>query len=142
MDTLTITLTNPVLIDGWVEAANRNGTTPEALALKFLEHQGKSYSDLFKIASVTSAAFFARFTPQEYATILAATQTGPDSTEEEAMRAGTLASLLGQLTAEERVGLNNPRVVSGLGLLVQTGFLNESRVPEILAYDRPLPGVK
>jgi hypothetical protein len=142
MDTLTITLTNPVLIDGWVEAANRNGTTPEALALEFLEHQGKSYSDLFKIASVTSAALFARFTPQEYATILAASQPSPDATEEEMVKAQTLSSLLGQLTEEERVSLNDPRVVSGLGLLVQAGLLDESRVPEVLAYDRPLPEVK
>lgn len=58
------------------------------------------------------------------------------------VKAQTLSSLLGQLTEEERVSLNDPRVVSGLGLLVQAGLLDESRVPEVLAYDRPLPEVK
>jgi hypothetical protein len=59
-------------VDGFIEAANRNSTTPEALALEFLEQQGKSYADLFRIGVITSAAFIARFTPEEYAAILAA----------------------------------------------------------------------
>ncbi|MFZ9326302.1 MAG: hypothetical protein ACO24H_02435, partial [Polynucleobacter sp.] len=71
---LTITLTDPRLIDGWVEAANRNGTTPEAIAGGFLENQGRSYADLFGVGVITGAAFVARFTPAEYGTILAAAE--------------------------------------------------------------------
>jgi hypothetical protein len=74
LSTLTVTLTDPRLIDGWVEAANRNGTTPEAIAGGFLENQGRSYADLFGVGVITSAAFVARFTPAEYGAILAAAE--------------------------------------------------------------------
>ena len=134
MNTLTLTLTDPRVVDGWVEAANRNGTTPEAIAGEFLTQQGSSYADLFKIGVITSAAFFARFTPREYATILEASVQ-----EEDEIHTGTIASLLSQLTSQERVNLNDQRVIDGLNFLVQVDLLDESRVPEILHYDHPTP---
>ena len=74
LSSLTIALTDTRLIDGWVEAANRNNTTPEAIAEKFLTNQGRSYADLFGVGVITSAAFVARFTPTEYGAILAAAE--------------------------------------------------------------------
>jgi len=71
MDTLTITLTNPRQIDGYIKAANNAGMTPEALAEEFLAQQGARYADGFRIGVITGAAFVARFTPAEYGAILA-----------------------------------------------------------------------
>ena len=139
--TLTITLTDTRLIDGWVAAANANGYSPEAIAEEFLQQQGKSYADLYKIGVVTSAAFVARFTPAEYGAILAATTPGPDATEEEIAAAGQVQALLDQLYASPNVALNDPRLAPGLGLLVSMGLLDAARPAEILAYVRPEPEV-
>ena len=125
---LTITLTHPRFIDGFVEAANRNGTTAEALALELLEQQGKSYADLFKVGVITSAAFIARFTPEEYAGILAAAETD-----------ATVAGLLATLLAEPLVNFDDPRLAPGLDVLVDAELLDADRVAELLSYERPQP---
>lgn len=131
LDTLTVTLTNTRLIDGWVAAANRNGTTPEALALEFLEQQGRSYADLNKVGIVIGAAFVARFTPSEYGAILAAAQDNAD-----------VAALLQQLFDSPNVALDDPRLAPGLALLVSEGLLDADRPAEILSYVRPEPEVE
>ena len=77
LSTLTITITDTRLIDGWVEAANRNGTTPELLALEFLKHQGRIYADLNRIGLITSSGFIRRFSAAEYGAILAAAEQSP-----------------------------------------------------------------
>lgn len=130
LDTLTITLSNTRLIDGWVAAANTNGTTPEALALEFLENQGRSYADLNRVGVVTGAAFVARFTSTEYGAILAAAQ---DNAE--------VAALLQQLFDSPSVALDDPRLAPGLALLVSEGLLDADRPAEILSYVRPEPEV-
>lgn len=130
LDTLTITLTDTRLIDGWVAAANANGTTPEALALEFLENQGRSYADLNRVGVVTGAAFVARFTPSEYGAILAAAQ---DNAE--------VAALLQQLFDSPNVALDDPRLAPGLALLVAEELLDADRPAEILSYVRPEPEV-
>jgi hypothetical protein len=78
MDTLTITITNTRTIDGLIFAANSAKKTPEAYAEFLLTQDGKRYADANSYGVVTSAAFFARFTPTEYANILAASA---DTTE-------------------------------------------------------------
>lgn len=130
MDNLTITLTDPRIIDGWVEAANRNGTTPEAIAAEFLATQGNSYAELFKIGVITSAAFIRRFTATEYAAILAAAEQSPE-----------VAALVDELTASPNVALNDPRLEPGLQQLAAAGLIEEARIPELLAYTRPEPAV-
>ena len=142
LSSLTITLSDPRLIDGWVAAANANGYTPEAIAKEFLQQQGKSYADLHKIGVIASAAFVARFTPAEYGAILAAADPGPDATEEEIAAAGQVQALLAQLYVSPSVELNDPRLAPGLGLLVSLGLLDAARPAEILAYERPEPATQ
>ena len=130
LPSLTITITEPRIIDGWVEASLRNGTTPEAIAGEFLAQQGTSYANLFGIGIITSAAFMARFTATEYGAIMAAAQQSPE-----------IAALVAQLTAAPTVALNDPRLVAGLEQLVAAELLDEARVPELVAYVRPEPVV-
>jgi len=139
MNTLTVTLTDTRLIDGWVAAANANGYTPEDLALEFLQQQGKSYADLNKIGIITGAAFMARFTPAEYGAILVAAQPDPDATEDNAAVAAQIQQLLAELFAASMITLNDSRVLHGLQLLVSAGLLDAERPAEILSYDRPEP---
>lgn len=127
MNELVVTLTSPRLIDGFVEAANRNSTTPEAIALEFLENQGKSYADLFGVGVITSAAFIARFTPAEYAGILAASETDP-----------VIEGLLNTLLSEPIVNFDDPRLAPGLQQLVDAELIDAARVPVLLSYDRPV----
>lgn len=121
---ITVTLPSDRATDGLIEAANRNGITPEALALEILAQQGKSYADLFKIGVITSAAFIARFAPEEYAAIIASTDP-------------VVQGLLATLLAEPLVNFADERLAPGLQVLVDTGLLAPERVPELLAYDRP-----
>ena len=72
MDTLSLTLTNVRAIDGLIFAANSAGKTPEAYAEWILATDGHRYADANKYGIITSAAFFARFTPAEYANVLTA----------------------------------------------------------------------
>ena len=130
--TLTITLTNPRHIDGYVQAANGSGMTPEALALEFLEQQGARYADNFRIGIITSAAFMARFTPAEYGAILAASA-------EETENGQAVSGLIAQLTSSPNVSMDDPRLETGLQLLVNLGLLESDRIPDLLAYERPIP---
>jgi len=126
LPSLTITITEPRIIDGWVEASLRNSTTPEAIAAEFLNQQGTSYANLFGIGIITSAAFMARFTPAEYAAIVTAAEQSPE-----------VAALVEQLTASPTVALDDPRLQPGLELLAGAGLIDEARIPELLAYPRP-----
>lgn len=125
---LTIAIADARIVDGWVEAANRNGTTPEAIAAEFLTTQGNSYAELFKIGVITSAAFIRRFTATEYATILAAAEQSPE-----------VAALVDELTSSPNVALYDPRLEPSLRLMADAGLIAEARIPELLAYDRPEP---
>lgn len=139
MDTLTITLTDRRVIDGYIEAANRAGMTPEVLAAEFASDQGKRYADGFKIGLLTSAAFVQRFTPAEYGAILAASVPPEDATPEELEVASAVASLVTELTSSPMVSLDDPRLGPGLGLLVSAGLIAPERVAELLEYDRSVP---
>lgn len=130
LPSLTITITEPRIIDGWVEAANRNGTTPEAIAAEFLTTQGGSYAELFHIGVITSAGFIRRFAATEYAAILAAAEQSPE-----------VAALVDELTASPNVALNDPRLEPGLQQLAAAGLIAEERIPELLSYTRPEPAV-
>ena len=128
---LTITLSDSRLIDGWVEAANRNSTTPEQLALEFLKHQGRIYADLSRIGLITSSAFIHRLTAAEYVTILAAAGQSPQ-----------VAALVDELTSAPTVALDDPRLESGLQALAAAGLIAAERIPALLAYNRPEPSTK
>ena len=127
---LTLILTDTRIIDGWVEAANRNGTTPEQLALEFLKYQGASYADLFRIGIITSSAFIRRFTPAEYGAILAAAEESPE-----------VNALVDELISSPTVALDDPRLGPGLEALAQAGLIEPGRIEELMAYDRPEPTV-
>ena len=128
MDTLSLTLTNTRVIDGLIFAANSAGMTPEAYAEWLLTKDGHRFADANSYGIVTSAGFFARFTPTEYADVLVA------SVDNE------IKALLDELTAAERVALDDQRVTDGLALLVSRGLLGAERPAEITAYERPFPG--
>jgi len=72
MDTLSLTLTNTRVIDGLIFAANTAGLTPEAYAEWLLTQNGHRYADANSYGVITSAAFFARFSPTEYNDVLTA----------------------------------------------------------------------
>jgi len=72
MDTLSLTLTNTRVIDGLIFAANTAGLTPEAYAEWLLTQNGYRYADANSYGVITSAAFFARFTPTAYNDVLTA----------------------------------------------------------------------
>ena len=198
MDTLSITLTNTRVIDGLIFAANSAGKTPEAYAEWLLDKDGHRFADANSYGIVTSAGFFARFTPTEYATILAASidtvevpdkiggvpteeqeaayqaavfeysmlenptaeetatyeaaveayrvastaenQAEVDAAEAQNAAANAVKELLNELTAAEKVALDDQRVTDGLQLLVSRGLLGAERPAEITAYERPFPG--
>ena len=127
MDTLSLTLTNTRVIDGLIFAANSAGMTPEGYAEWLLTKDGHRFADANSYGVVTSAGFFARFTPTEYANVLAA------SVDNE------IKALLDELTAAERVALDDQRVTDGLALLVSRELLGAERPAEITAYERPFP---
>jgi hypothetical protein len=124
---LTVTISHPRFVDGFIEAANRNGTTAEAMATALLEQQGKAYADLFGVGVVTSAAFIARFTPVEYGAIIQAASVD----------AGVKA-LLDTLLREPIINFDDPRLEPGLQQLVDAELLEPERVPELLSYPRPV----
>lgn len=130
ISSLTITISDPRAIDGWVEAANRNGTTPEAMAAELLAQQGLSYAGLFRIGVITSAAFVARFTPSEYTAIMTAAEQSPE-----------VAALVEQLTASPHVSFSDPRLAPGLEQLAAAGLIAPERVTELQSYERPEPVV-
>lgn len=199
MDTLSITLTNTRVIDGLIFAANSVGKTPEAYAEWLLDRDGHRYADTNSYGVVTSAGFFARFTPAEYAAVLAASvdtvevpdkiggipteeqesayqaavfeysiiedptaeetatyeaaveayrvastaenQAEVDAAEAQNAAANAVKALLDELTAAEKVALDDQRVTDGLALLVSMELLAPGRPAEITAYERPFPEV-
>jgi len=198
MDTLSLTLTNTRVIDGLIFAANSAAMTPEAYAEWLLTQDGHRFADANNYGIVTSAAFFARFTPTEYADVLAASvdtvevpepiggvptpeqqqmydeavlaysllenptaeetamyeaavatyeaastaenQAEIDAAEAQNAEAAEIKALLDELTAAERVFLDDQRVTDGLQLLVSRGLLAAERPAEITAYERPFVG--
>ena len=197
MDTLSLTLTNTRVIDGLIFAANSAGKTPESYAEWLLTTDGHRFADANNYGIVTSAAFFARFTPTEYANVLAASvdtvvvperiggvptaeqqqmydeavlaysllenptaeetaayeaavaayeaastienQAEIDAAEAQNAKANEIKALLDELTAAERVALDDQRVTDGLALLVSRELLGAERPAEITAYERPFP---
>ena len=200
MDTLSLTLSNVRAIDGLIFAANSAGKTPEAYAEWLLTTDGHRFADANKYGILTSAAFFARFTPTEYANVLAASvntvevperiggvptaeeeqmyndavaaysllenptdedtamyeamvasyeaastaenQSDIDAAEAQNAQANEIKALLDELTAAERVALDDQRVTDGLALLVSRELLDAERPGEITAYDRPFAVVE
>jgi len=134
MDTLSVTLTNTRAIDGLIFAANSAGMSPEAYAELLLTTEGHRFADANSYGVVTSAGFFARFTPAEYADVLAAS-------EAQNATANKVKALLDELTAAETVELDDQRVTDGLALLVSMELLGPERPAEITAYERPFPAV-
>jgi hypothetical protein len=199
MDTLTVTITDTRTIDGLIFAANSAKLSPEDYATWLLTQDGKRYADANSYGIVTSAGFFARFTPTEYANILAASEdttvvpdpiggiptaeeqqayddavakfaaipepTPEDIAEYEAAvaayqaactpdnqaeieaaekqnaDAAEIKALIDELTAAERVALDDQRVTDALALLVERDLLAPDRPAEIVKYDRPFPEV-
>ena len=197
MDTLSLTLTNTRVIDGLIFAANSAKLSPEAYAEWLLTQDGHRFADANSYGIVTSAGFFARFTPTEYAGVLVAAANTtevpapigniptpeeqkayddaveafnqilepseeeiatyqsaveayaaaqvPDNQEDidaaiaQNAQAAEIKALLDELTAAERVALDDQRVTNGLALLVSRELLGAERPAEIVAYDRPFP---
>jgi hypothetical protein len=123
---LNITISDARAIDGWVEAANRAGVTPEVMALELLQQQGMRYADLFGIGVLITAAFVRRFTPAEYLAIFTAAAENIH-----------VEKLVTQLIDEPYVSLDDPRLLRGLQFLAAVNLLLPERIAKLLAYDRP-----
>jgi hypothetical protein len=128
MNSLTITISDIRAIDGWIEAANRAGMTPEAMALELLQHQGLRYADLFRIGVLTSAAFVQRFSAAEYGAIRAAAEQSAE-----------VASLIGELVNSQLVLLTDDRIAPALAKFTAAELLAEGRAEEIQAWEHPIP---
>lgn len=126
LDSLTITLSDQRLIDGWIEAANRSGTTPDRLMLDVLMEQGRKYADLYKVGMITTSAFIMRLTPDEYAEIVAATEQSPQ-----------IAEMVQQFTSQPEVALDDERLLDGLQHLARFVPGIKERIPALLSYARP-----
>ena len=158
MDTLSLTLTNTRVIDGLIFAANTAGLTPEAYAEWLLTQNGHRYADANSYGVITSAAFFARFSPTEYTDVLTAAADrvvvpdpignpiAPDNKAEidaavaQNADADEIQALVDELTNAERVALDDQRVTDGLSLLVSRGLLGVDRPAVITSYERPTVG--
>jgi len=79
------------------------------------------------------AAYQAACTPDNQAEIEAAEKQNADAAE--------IKALIDELTAAERVALDDQRVTDALALLVQRDLLAPDRPAEIVQYDRPFPDV-
>ena len=130
LDSLTITITAPRVLDGLVFASNTASMSPEEYCTYLLSQDGHRFADANSYGVITSAAFVARFTPAEYGAILTAAATNPE-----------VQGLLDQLFDSPNVALDDPRLAPGLALLVSEGLLDAGRPAEILAYVRPEPEV-
>jgi hypothetical protein len=128
MTDITVVITDPLVVDGLIEGANRNGTTAEEIALTILARQGQMYAELYGVGITTSAAFMARFTPAEYAAVMSAAQTPGDVQDQ-----------LNLLLSEPTVNYHDPRVANGLDVLVAAQLLTAARAQELLTYERPIP---
>lgn len=126
MDSISVTLTNPRVIDGFISIANDNNMSPEDLIVNLLNERGGSLADNRNIGVITSAAFIARFTPAEYGAILEAAETNEG-----------VAALIAELTSSPKVAFDDPRLAPGLALLVAEGLIEPERLPTLLAYERP-----
>jgi hypothetical protein len=123
--TFNITVSRRALL-AFQEAARRNESTPEALVSELVEQQGINYAGIYKIGMMTSAAFVLRINAAEYAAILA-----------EAEQNVEVAEIVHELLQSPYVVLDNPRLVSGLELLVSKGLLTPERVAELLHFELP-----
>ena len=128
MTDITVVITDPLVVDGLIEGANRNGTTAEDIALSVLARQGQMYAELYNVGITTSAAFMARFTTAEYAAIMSAAQTPGDVQDQ-----------LNLLLSEPNIDYYDPRLANGLDVLVAEQLLTPTRAQELLTYERPVP---
>jgi inactivated superfamily I helicase len=130
IDSLAASLSSPGdqrAIDGWVAAANAMGQSVEEFFLDSMRAFGKEYATRYNVGVMPGSAFLLRFT-DEMGPIMAAAATDPN-----------IAALLEQVCHEPNVAVDDPRVLPGLQYLVSVELLDESRVSEVLAYDRPEP---
>lgn len=132
INTLTITLTNTRVIDGFIATLNSenegsdNPRTLEQFVLQHVTAMGQDMASSKNVGVITAAEFVLRFTPQEYGGIMAAAQQSAE-----------LAALLNELRTNPNVNLDDPRLIPGLQLLAGADLLAAERIPELLAYDRP-----
>ena len=145
MNTLSLTVTNPRHIDGFIIAANGAGMTPEALLSEFVAQQGARYANDFRVGIITGAAFVARFTPQEYGAILAyagAIQHVPDpvyqvpTAEEQQMYDDAVAAyaLLENPTEEDTMTYQS--MVNTYNAIINT-VTNQAEIDAIVATNEP-----
>lgn len=114
--------------DGLAEAAQRNGLALTDLAADILRQQGFSYANLFGIGVLTSGMVISRLTPEEYASILQASQSDAD-----------VKALIDELVSEGHIAADDERLANGFARVVAAGLLAPNRPAEIVAYNRPQP---
>lgn len=132
LSSLTITITNPRVIDGFVATLNSenegsaNPRTLEEFVLQQVNASGRSMANSKKIGIIPSSAFILRFTGAELSAIKAAAAQSPE-----------LAALLADVGANAEAYMDDPRLLPGLQLLTAANLLDPERIAELLTYDRP-----
>ena len=132
MDSLTITITSPRVIDGFIATLNSENEgrpsprTLQEFVTSHVEALGRSMATSKRVGIISAAEFVLRFQPAEYSAIITAAQSNAQ-----------LAALLNQLRSNAEVHFDDPRLEPGLQLLVGAGLLAPERVAELLHYDRP-----
>lgn len=141
MDSLSIAITDPILIDGLIEAANRNNMTVANLVSDIVETQARNYASLFNIGSITGTTMVARLTPDEYYAISRAMCPADDASEEDKQRAAAICAFVENVKQMAMISVTDPSLVAGLNLLVEANLIAPERVEKLLAYRRPEPSL-
>ena len=136
IDTLTYTLTDKRSIDALIISVNRqnegrtadNWLTPEFALEELVLAFTRQVANTENVGILTSAAFVGRFTPTEYAGIIAAAETDAD-----------VAALVSEVLGSAYIYLDDPRLDPGLDLLEAKQLIDTGRKAQILSYDRPEP---
>lgn len=136
IETLSYTLTDKRLIDGIVSVVNRQNVgrtaeewvTPEQFWNEKVTELANRFANDEKIGVITSASFVGRFTPAEYASIIAASQSDEQ-----------VAALVGLVMGNPYITLSDPRMMPALNQLEEAGLIEVGRKEQIVAYERPEP---
>jgi hypothetical protein len=104
-----------------------------------VENQARSYANLFGIGMVTGGSIVARLKPEEFMAISVAAHPPEDATEEQLTQAAAINQLIAGLQEMGLVSVQDPRVVSGLQMLVEGALLTPERAMALSAYRRPEP---
>jgi len=132
LSSLTITINNNRVIDGFVATLNREneGSQNRRSLAQFVLQQvnaiGRSMGQSEKLGVISSANFILRFTNKELNDIRSAAKTN-----------SVIAQAFANITDKPEVPFDDEQVFLNLQTFVTANLLAAARVSELLAYVRP-----